>query len=356
MRRPTGPTVRCSCPVLFAVVAACSSPAARPDAPSSPWSLAATLPVPRLEPGVTAIGQRLVVLGGFDTDVQAGLDVTVRVDMLDTTDLTWTQLPDAPVARHHVQLAALGTTLYLLGGLDGAPDAANQYPARGDCYALDLGDAAPAWKPIAAMPAGLERGSAAVVATPPRIYLFGGASTTDAIASNIYYDAIADAWCPGPACAVGTELPDLPAARSHPAVMRRTDGTFVVVGGLSGLTSDTQTSDVFVLASSEQHAGGAWTMGLAMPRARGGCAYGVLQGKLICAGGEAGTSALSYTEGYDPNVDTWTDFAVMPEPRAGTLGAAIGQSLYVPGGASRIVFEPTDSVYVFSPLDTAAAP
>ncbi len=305
------------------------------------------LPVPRLEPGVTALGQRLAVVGGFDTSQTAGLDVTTRVDVFDTFAQTWSQLPDAPVARHHVQLAAIGTTLYLLGGLDGAPDANNNYPARGDCYAIDTGEASPAWRAIASMPAGFERGSAAVVVAAPRIYLFGGAATTDAVATNLYYDTVSDTW--------GMALPDLPAKRSHPAAMRRVDGGFVVAGGLAGLASDTAVADVYQLPTDQQIPTGAWVTGTAMPVERGGCAYGVLQGKLICAGGEAGTSALTYTQGYDPLADQWSDFDLMPEPTAGTLGAAIGQRLYVPGGARRLVFEPTDTLYIFSPLDTASA-
>ena len=42
----------------------------------------------------------------------------------------------------------------------------------------------------------------------------------------------------------------------------------------------------------------------------------------------------------------------MPMATAGTLGAAIGQRLYVPGGARQLIFEPTNSLYIFSPLDT----
>lgn len=347
---------------LLATLVACSSPAPTIDAPTSPWSTGPKLPLPRLEPGVTALGTRVVVLGGFDTDQAAGLDVTKRVDVFDTFAGTWSPLPDAPVARHHVQLAAIGTTLYLLGGLDGTPNAMNQYPAQGDCYALDTADPGAVWRSIATMPAtptDQARGSAAVVVSPPRIYLLGGASTTAALASNLYYDTIADAWCPDPAnaaCTADQQLPDLIAARSHPAGMRRVDGTFVLVGGLSMLTSDTQTDDVWILPPSEQHTGGTWMPKTAMPEQRGGCAYGVVQGKLICAGGEAGTSALSYTDGYDPIEDTWTKYAVMPDPRAGTLGAVVGERLYVPGGARAIVFEPTDSLYIFSPLDVVPMP
>lgn len=337
-----------------AMLVACgNTPEPTIDAPTSAWSTGPVLPVPRLESGVTALGQSVVVVGGFDTDQQAGLDVTKRVDVFDTFEQTWSQLPDAPVARHHVQVAVVGTTLYLLGGLDGAADASLTFPARGDCYALDTGDANPQWRQIASMPPGDERGSAAVVTSPPRIYLFGGASTTDALATNIFYDTVVDGWCPGAACAPQAELPPLPAPRSHPAALRRIDGTFAVVGGLAGLASDTAEADVYVLPTGQQQASGTWTAGLAMPVQRGGCAFGMIGGKMICAGGEAGTSALSYTQGYDPIENTWTDFELMPMATAGTLGAAIGQRLYVPGGARELIFEPTNTLYIFSPLDTA---
>jgi len=84
---------------------------------------------------------------------------------------------------------------------------------------------------------------------------------------------------------------------------------------------------------------------------RGGCAYGVIQSKLICAGGEAGTSALSYTMSYDPILDLWATLDPMPLPTAGTLGAVIGEKLYVPGGARELIFEPTKTLLIYSPLD-----
>src|SRR5512143_2449220 len=101
--------------VALALAAACSSPGKHVDAPSSAWSQGPDLPdeVPRLEPGVTALGQRMVVVGGFDSDLQAGLDITKRVDVYDVATSTWSRLPDAPVAWTHIQLAALGTKVYL---------------------------------------------------------------------------------------------------------------------------------------------------------------------------------------------------------------------------------------------------
>ena len=136
-----------------------------PDAPNGPWSLYATLPKPRLEPGVTALGQQLVVLGGFDTDLMAGLENRSHVDVLDTTTATWTTLPDVPVMWTHIQLASIGTTLYLLGGLSG-----QDFTAHGDAFSLDTGDPTATWKTLTVMTAGYERGSAAVIVVPPRIY------------------------------------------------------------------------------------------------------------------------------------------------------------------------------------------
>jgi N-acetylneuraminic acid mutarotase len=317
--------------VLWFALAACSSPAPHPDALPTHWSEGPMVPTPRLEPGVTAMGQRVIVLGGFDTDLMAGLDITRRVDVFDPATGTWTQFPDAPVAWTHVQLAAIGTTLYLLGGLEG-----QTYTARGEAYALDTLDPALQWRTLAPMPPGLERGSAAVVVAPPRVYLFGGAGTSSALATNLFYDAQSDTW--------GQLAPDLPAPRSHPAAMRRVDGTFVVTGGLATLDSTSQAGDTWILAPL----GTMWEPKAPMPNPRGGCAYGVVEGQLICAGGEAGPSAYRTVESYDPLADMWTELEDMPDNRAGTQGAAIGTRLFVPGGARELVFEPEQQLYVYT--------
>lgn len=289
------------------------------------------LDVARLEPGVTALGLRVVVVGGFDTDLMAGLDITKNVAVYDPASDSWSTLPDAPVAWTHIQLASIGTTLYLLGGLAG-----QTYTAQGESFALDTQNPSPQWRTLATMPAGMERGSAAVVVSGSRIYLLGGSSSTAALASNLYYDTLADSW--------GQLMPDLPAPRSHPAGMRRSDGTLVVAGGLATLDSSSQAGDTWQLAPL----GTTWNPGMMMPDPRGGCAYGVIQGQLICAGGEAGPSAYSSALSYDPLADTWTTLESMPDARAGAQGAAVSDRLYIPGGARQLVFEPLNTLFVYT--------
>ncbi|MEJ7599504.1 MAG: hypothetical protein WKG01_16470 [Kofleriaceae bacterium] len=125
--------------------------------------------------------------------------------------------------------------------------------------------------------------------------------------------------------------------------MRDGDGTLIVAGGLRGLGSNEPLAEVHMLPVL----GTSWQPRAPMPTARGGCAYGVSYGQLVCAGGEAGSSALAVVESYDPRLDTWSTRPPLPVPRAGTPGAVVGQQLYVPGGAAALVFEPTDTLFVF---------
>jgi N-acetylneuraminic acid mutarotase len=288
------------------------------------------LPGPRLEAGVTALGDELVMVGGFDTPAYQGLHITTEVDALDPLAGTWSRLPDAPVQWTHINLAAAGGALYLLGGTEGT-----EFIARGDAFALDAG--ASAWRTLAAMPSDQARGASAVIAAPPHIFIIGGAFTNTAVSTVLDYDISQDTW---------TQLPDLPTPRSHPAGMKMSDGTLVVVGGLATLDATQPIDDTIALPLGAS----AWETRSKSPIARGGCAYGVIGQSLVCVGGEAGAAALHASFSYDPYQDTWTQLPDMPTERAGTQGAAIGQQLFVPGGAQELQFVPTVTMSVFDAL------
>ncbi len=323
------------------MLAGCDGAVGTVDAPAgaTAWRLGPPMPRKALEPGVTALGQRVIVLGGFATSLRDGLEISAAVHAYDVTDETWDRvpLPDAPVRWTHANLAASGATLYLVGGLEGT-----QLIARGESFALD--PITHTWGAIAAMPEGLERGAAGVVTAPGRIYLLGGASTTQALSTCLEYDVAAKVW---------REMPALPEARSHPAAMRTPDGTLIVAGGLASLDSTMPRGEVWALPAPGAEVR-AWTPRTPVPdAARGGCAYGVVLGELVCAGGEAGSAASNLVHSYNPYLDEWTTAEAMPVDRAGTQGAAVGGRLFVPGGAQALRFEPTDTLYIYSPLASA---
>jgi hypothetical protein len=299
------------------------------------------MPRRALEPGVAAFGLGLVVAGGFDTSVAEGLDITAQVDVFDTASGTWGSLPGAPVRWTHINLATVGDTLYIAGGLAGT-----ELTAHGEVFALD--PAQHAWRVLPPMDPGDERGASGVVTAPGRIYLLGGASSTQALASCLEFDTVTQSW---------SHLPPLPEPRSHPAAMRRSDGTLIVAGGLASLDSSEPRGEVWALPPPGS-VPRAWVPRTAMHQpgeldTRGGCAYGVVLGQLVCAGGETAQAARAAVESYDPYEDVWTAREAMPIDRAGAQGAAIGGRLYVPGGAASLTVDPTDTLYVYTPLDTA---
>jgi hypothetical protein len=324
--------------LVLVSAAACECPEPTPDARPTAWYTEEEMPGPRLEPGVTALGQHLVVAGGFYQSEADGLGITTDViayDMFAEPGQKWRSLRSAPVAWTHTNLASSSATLYMLGGAEGT-----DFIPRGEAFALDTGQPDPQWRPLSPIPASHEpRSAAGIVVAPPFVYLVGGSTQTDALASVIAYNFSNDTW---------TRLPDLPAKRSHPAAMRTPDGTLIVAGGLETIYADSARDDVWALPLGATE----WQPRRSMLQARGGCAYGVVLQQLICAGGEAGTIALGSVEYYDPNNDVWSALDDMPDARAGTQGAVIGGRLFVPGGARTLTFSPTNTLYAFAFLES----
>lgn len=306
---------------------ACSPEGGHPDAPVSAWSLGPAMPRRAVDAGVAPFGLRVVVAGGFD-----GVEITPRVDVFSAAGNAWSALPDAPIRWTSINVAAVGTTLFLLGGLEGAGRVAS-----GDGFALD--PVTESWQPITPMPDA--RGGSGVVTAPGRVYLLGGVSSTGALASCLAYDTIAGTWTP---------LPDLPAPRARPAAMRRSDGTLIVAGGFESADASQPRGEVWALPPGQS----GWELRKAPERvARGGCAYGVVLSQLICAGGEGGPAASTLVDSYDPYADVWTEGEAMPVERAGAQGAGLDARFFVPGGAGAPGMDPTDTLYIYAPLDTA---
>jgi len=328
---------------VLCVLGGCEPTAPPPS--GAPW---ATLAIPaaddgsprrRLEASAAALGTRLAIVGGITNDVPP-FAITNEVLAYDTLADTWEQLPDAPVAWTHANLAGNGGALFLLGGLEAS------FVPRGDCFVLEVGAAD--WTALPSMPDGQARGAAAVVVGQGHVFLLGGAGApedtagTGLFANTLDFDLTKRTWSVAP-------FPDIPLARSHAAAMRTQAGTFVIAGGqgVTGVLGDVQQ---LVFGAS------AWRPGAQMSVPRAGCAYGVAFGQLLCAGGDDGTTPLALVESYNPTivggeVGRWTVRSDLPEQRTGSRGTTVAQRLYVPGGSASLAFAPTDMVFVYSPAN-----
>lgn len=291
-------------------------------APSTSWIPRAPIGEGgRLEAGVVALGGRVYLLGGF---ADAGR-VTADVDVYDPVADAWTPAAPMPAALHHMNAVSVGGKIYVLGALAGT-----DFAPVGDVYIYD--PAADAWSEGAPMPAGTERGASAVGALGTDVVVAGG-SRDDAVATVSIYSTAHDTW---------RDAPPLPAPTYH-AVGQVAAGVFYAVGGLSaGLT--TGTSHALHQVEAYDPATGAWSARADMPTARGGCAAGVVSGFIVCAGGEADRDdnggIAPQTEAYDPVADAWQTREPMRDPRGGTGGAVVADTLYVPGGARILAFFP----------------
>jgi N-acetylneuraminic acid mutarotase len=295
-------------PGLALVVLLAGPTLARADSPAR-WERRADMGTPRQEIGVAAIGDTLYAIGGF-----AGTSATNVVEAYDVAADRWRTVAPLPAALHHVVAAAVGGTLYAVGGLAGGGSTAVD-----TTFAYD--PAADLWTPRASLPAG--RGASGVAVIDGRIYVAGGLRGGASVDDFTAYDPAADSW---------RVLPAMPTARDHLAA-GAVDGRFYAVGGRAG-------SQLFAATEVFDPAAGAWRTGLArMPTARGGLAAAALGGRLFAFGGEGNAGnplgIFPQTEAYDPARDTWLALPDMGVPRHGTAAVAVGGGIYVVGGATR---------------------
>ena len=275
---------------------------------------------PVQETAAVALDGKIYVIGGFD----ATPAIVDKVRVFDTATCAWSEGPPLPRPVHHANAAVLAGTIYVLGAM------VEGFTAIGDVWAFTPGTDA-TWRTRASMPAGSQRGSAVTGAIGGLIYLAGGLRN-GAIAQLSSYEPAIDTWT--------TNLPQLPQSNDHGCggVVR---GKLYVTGGRMGTVSS-NSGMVF-----EYTPGGGWVTRAPMLTARGGTACGVVGDRIIGAGGEGNTASplgvFSQVELYDPDLNRWTNQPPMTTPRHGMGAAVWNDVLYVPGGASRQIFNAVDT-------------
>jgi len=285
----------------------------------STWTTLAPLPGgPRQEIAAAAIGDTIYVLGGFDDGGRG----TARVERYDVQTDRWTRAADLPMAVNHAGAGVVGQQLYAIGGFTGSsfqPTAAVfRYDAAGD-----------AWTPVSALPSA--RGALAVVSLAGRLHALGGSGPAS-LTTHSVYDPAADAW---------TDLAPLPGVgRNHLAAVEL-DGFVYAVGGRRDGGGQ---ANVDALVRYDP-AADTWTALAPLPTARSGIGAAVLHGRIVVMGGEVDPMAPSgvfpHVEMYDPATDSWMRLADMPVPRHGIWAVSIGPRIYVPGGATAAGFAAT---------------
>lgn len=262
---------------------------------------------------MAALNGKVYAVGGFDA---AGAPVAT-VEVYDPSTNSWTQRASLPAPLHHLNVAAVGDRLYVVGALSGA-----NFTAVGTTLAYD--PAADRWTAFTPMPSGTERGASGVAIVGTRIYVAGGLRGSS-VAEMSAYDTTSDAW---------EALPAMTVARDHLAAASKDGRVYAIAGRDNGALR--AALEVFDPQTS------TWSTGASILTARGGCAAAELSGRLVVMGGEGNDDdpdgIFRQTEAYDPDGDRWTTLSPMRTGRHGIGAAVVNGAIHVPGGATRAGF------------------
>lgn len=290
--------------------------AAAPPLPGR-WTTGTPLPTPRSEDAVAALGGSIYVVGGY---VPAGpnpvaLEASGHADVdgalvqsYDVAGGQWSERASLPRGLNHLGLVAFGGNLYTFGGFD-----RQNRDAVSDANVYN--PLADRWSAIAPVPT--KRGSIAVAVLGKRIHLVGGRDE-QSVGTHEAYDPLTNTY---------TSLAPLPIGRDHLGLVAFGGELYAVGGRIDDFDHNTSYVDVY---SPGQN---LWSSLTPMPSQRSGMAVALYEELIFAIGGERGGGTFTNNEAYDPRANTWRSFAPLPEGRHGTGAAVIGDSLYLPAGA-----------------------
>jgi N-acetylneuraminic acid mutarotase len=305
------PSLRYACGLLLALGACGGDDTGGPGDPTAPptggsggsWASLAPMTEPRQEVGVAVVQNRIFVAGGFRGDGS-----TARtLEAYDVSANAWTVLAPMPAAVNHPGAAAVNGRVYVIGGALGSgasTDAVQEYdPLRND------------WGLKTPMPTA--RNAVVTGVHGGRIYVAGGTPGGRELAA---YDPAADRW---------ESLPLMPTPRNHLAGGIVGDRFFAIGGRPPNTLAVNEAFDVVTRT---------WLGRAAMPTGRSGQGAAVVRGCVYVMGGEGNSArtdgVFPHNQVYDPRSDGWTTLEPMPTPRHGIGAAAIGDRIFVPGGAT----------------------
>ncbi len=272
------------------------------------------MPTPRTEVVAAAIGDTIYTIGGLDSD-GAALD---KVEAYNTLTDTWTEVAPLPIRVHHAAAVSYKGMLYVIGGFAEGFDPTStvfMYNPKTD-----------SWSRSADM--SIARAALTAEVIDGIIYAVGGA-TEEAmrhiiLGTNEAYDPVRNSW--------ETKAP-MPTPREHLASGIVAGKMYVIAGRTTGNVGGPDTN----LAINEEYnpVTDTWRTRAPMPSKRGGIVGSFTAEAVFVFGGEQRSGTFGNNEQYFPANDTWKIREKLPTPRHGLAAATIGRSIYVIGGGPR---------------------
>lgn len=271
------------------------------------WERRAPMNEPRQEVGVAAVAGKIYVAGGF----RANGTTADTVEVYDAETDRWELVAPLPLPLHHPAAASVGGKLYIIGGTSpfGVSDALLEYDPETNRWARKA-------------PLPMPRSAAAAAVVDGKIYVAGGSPAARG-SDLIVYDPETDTW---------TILPPMPTPRNHHVAVA-IGGKFYVVGGRPPTVPGLMALEMYDPQTKK------WARLNPLPTPRSGIAGAVVRGCFYVFGGEGNPNhplgIYPQTEVYNPLTDRWETLTPMLMPRHGMGAAVIGDTIYIPAGATR---------------------
>jgi N-acetylneuraminic acid mutarotase len=251
------------------------------DAATNTWSTGPSLPGPAVEnPAAAVLNGKLYVFGG-STDPFSGAVTNAAV--FDPSTNAWTALPAMPVARGGATAQAIGSKIYVIGGMNAAGDSLDSVSV--------FDTSTSSWGTAASMATRRDNPASAVFGG--KLYVFGGRTRNadgtvpvNNLSTVEMYDPATNTW---------TFKASMPTGR-RTMVVGVLNGRALVIGG-------ERKADGTAFAANEEYdpITDAWRILKPLPTARHGAVAGTINGVVYVVGGASNaavSSALSVNEAF----------------------------------------------------------
>ncbi len=284
------------------------------------WSKGAPMPTPRTEVTAVNLGDRIYVIGGFNSEGKP----TDIVEAYNTKNDTWmTNVKSLPIPLHHAASAVSDQgKIYVAGGYFG------EWEASDKLFIYDPTDND--W--IEGNPMPTARGSPNANFVNGTLYVIGG-DNNDPVNTNESYDPKNNLWM--------SKSP-MPTSRHHAASATVNNSIYVIGGRITGSLDNVDIVEKYNPSADK------WTSDLEpMPTKRSGIASSSINDFIYVFGGEQNNGTFNNNERYDATKDSWTHQYPMPTSRHGLGVSAYDGQIFVIGGGPQPGLTVTDANEIF---------
>jgi Kelch motif len=285
---------------------ACLAVTAGSQGATAKWKTAAPIPLPRSEVAAAAVGDEILVVGGFLDERGRS---SSRVDAFSPARNRWRRLPNLPVAVNHPMAASASRRFYVVGGYGSAG------PLR-TAFVLHRGG----WTRLPDMPESRAAAGAAVVGRT--LYVMGGVTDGGRVDNRelartaFAFDLDARRW----------STIEGPTPREHLGVTAARGAVYVVAGRTAGFDTNLRLVEAYVPSRR------AWSKLPDVPSPRGGTAASTVANSIVSVGGEANEGTIRSVYRFDLGTRRWRRLPDMRTPRHGLAVVGFRGKVYAIAG------------------------